>query len=98
MRRSEMYRRIGLAPEGWNCSEKERYSAQADAAKASLAHRRRISVCFGVNEYWCREHQCWHWGHTDNHRVANRIMWESLVWFIAWQDSVQARHAIANSK
>ena len=85
MSRTEMYRRIGLTLGRRSCSEKEWYSSREDAARAVHAHRRRIAVCYGVSEYPCPEHQCWHWGHSDRHRVANRMIWESFVWFMAWQ-------------
>ena len=98
MRPSEMYRRIGLARGGWSClKKKEQYLSQADAAKASLAHTRRIAVCYGVNEYWCSQHRCWHWGHVDKYREAKQSMREDILWFAVRQTQSNARNAPAPS-
>ncbi len=87
MRSDDMYRYIGLTPRKSDCSEKERYLLQADAARAALEHKRRF-ICEDMGEYWCRRHLVWHIGHRDKRRASRETMLVCIMWFKAWEAGI----------
>ena len=90
MRRSDIYRLIGLTPTRGVCSEKKWYAGHTDAARAVREHNRRY-VCEGVSEYWCSSHHVWHFGHRYKRWVADRMLLECIMWFKAWAETQSGR-------